>query len=148
MKTNAVVFDLDGTLANINHRRHFVRGGKKNWPAFEKAIPNDTLNLSVAILLEKLQKEYAIIIASGRSEDSRVATAEWLKKNGINYDELFMRASKDYRSDVIVKQEMYDNLIKPHYHVMFVFDDRPGVVDMWRANGLWVFDCNQTREDF
>lgn len=148
MKINAVVFDLDGTLANINHRRHFVRGGKKNWPAFEKAIPNDTLNLSVAILLEKLQKEYAIIIASGRSEDSRVATAEWLKKNGINYDELFMRASKDYRSDVIVKQEMYDNLIKPHYHVMFVFDDRPGVVDMWRANGLWVFDCNQTREDF
>jgi len=29
-----------------------------------------------------------------------------------------------------------------------VFDDRKRVVDMWRRNGIWVFDCNQSGQEF
>ena len=29
-----VIFDIDGTLMNIEHRRKFVSGDKKNWKLF------------------------------------------------------------------------------------------------------------------
>jgi len=34
---NVYVFDLDGTLANIDHRLHFIKTKPKNWPAFFEA---------------------------------------------------------------------------------------------------------------
>ena len=40
--------------------------------------------------------------------------------------------------DSIVKQEIYDNFIKPFYDVILVVDDRESVVQMWRNNGLHV----------
>jgi hypothetical protein len=58
-----------------------------------------------------------------------------------------MRKAKDYRDDAIVKSEMLDEILKT-YSVIAVFDDRTKVVDMWRSRGLFVFDCNQTREIF
>ena len=36
-----VVFDIDGTLAKIDHRLGFVRSKPKNWKAFDAGIPND-----------------------------------------------------------------------------------------------------------
>ena len=34
--------------------------------------------------------------------------------------------------------EMFDRGIRPYFDVRFVVDDRPSVVEMWRANGLSV----------
>ena len=33
-----IVFDIDGTLANIEHRRAFVATKPKNWKAFTAAL--------------------------------------------------------------------------------------------------------------
>ena len=40
--TKVIVFDIDGTLANIEHRRSFVATKPKNWKAFNAGIVNDT----------------------------------------------------------------------------------------------------------
>lgn len=45
-----VVFDIDGTLANIEHRLDYVRSKPKNWKAFDAGIPNDKVNEPVAAI--------------------------------------------------------------------------------------------------
>lgn len=39
-----ILIDLDGTLANCDHRRHFVEGTKKNWSDFYQNMAFDTVN--------------------------------------------------------------------------------------------------------
>jgi hydroxymethylpyrimidine pyrophosphatase-like HAD family hydrolase len=66
-----VVFDVDGTIANIEHRRAYVRTKPKNWKAFEAGIPNDDVNLPVAEVFRQLVSDAAftdVVLASGRSE--------------------------------------------------------------------------------
>ena len=36
--TKVVIFDVDGTLMNVNHRRHYVNGPNKDWKAFNEAM--------------------------------------------------------------------------------------------------------------
>jgi hydroxymethylpyrimidine pyrophosphatase-like HAD family hydrolase len=38
-----ICFDIDGTLANIEHRLDYVRSKPKNWKAFDSGIPNDVV---------------------------------------------------------------------------------------------------------
>lgn len=147
-----IVFDIDGTLANIEHRLDYVRSKPKNWAAFDAGIPNDKVNYPVAEMFWALDAtdQHTIILASGRNERSRKATVDWLRKNSLgNYAQLYMRKEDDFRSDDIVKQEILDQIIvdwgrKPD----MVFDDRHRVVRMWRDNGIWVFDCNQSGQEF
>lgn len=146
-----VVFDIDGTLANIKHRLDYVRSKPKNWKAFDAGIPNDKVNDPVAEVFRQMVEEgHHVILASGRNERSRQATEDWLSKNSLNgYEKLYMRKADDFRSDDIVKQEILDQIVldygkKPD----MVFDDRPRVVKMWRDNGIFVFNVYQGEEDF
>ncbi len=146
-----VVFDIDGTIANIEHRLGYVRSKPKNWAAFDAGIPNDAVNLPVAAAFNALYNAgHDIIFASGRNERTRQATEDWLRSNGlVGYEKLYMRKADDFRSDDIVKQETLDEIIadygkKPD----MVFDDRPRVVRMWREAGIFVFNVYQGEEDF
>lgn len=38
------IFDLDGTLALIEHRLHFIQGPKKDWRGFFGAVGDDSPN--------------------------------------------------------------------------------------------------------
>ena len=142
---NIIVCDLDGTLADCEHRVHHVRSTPKNWDAFYAGIPGDTLNYPVLSVLNKFVEfegfRYELIFCSGRPERCRSDTVEWLlNKACLSEDEytLLMRKDGDFRADHIVKQEILDNSI-PKERVLFVLDDRQQVVDMWRRNGLACF---------
>lgn len=133
-----IVFDIDGTLANLEHRRHFVRIKPKNWPAFDRAAIHDTPYNDIIYLNQLLaaDKNNSIIIASGRSDRLRAVTIEWLNLYNVIYDKLYMRADKDYRSDDIIKEEILEMMWRDGYDPQMVFDDRNRVVDMWRRNGI------------
>jgi hypothetical protein len=147
-----IVFDIDGTLANIEHRLDYVRSKPKNWAAFDAGIPNDKVNLPVAEAFHALKAiGHTIIFASGRNERTRSETELWLIRNGFwgIGRKLYMRKADDFRGDDIVKREMLDQIIadfgkKPD----MVFDDRPRVVRMWRDAGIFVFNVYQGEEDF
>jgi hypothetical protein len=146
-----ICFDLDGTLANIEHRLGYVRSKPKNWKAFDAGIPNDTVNLPVATVFDAMVKHnHDIILASGRSERSRLATENWLRKHGMTgYDRLYMRKADDFRSDDIVKNEIIDEIVADYGKLPDLwFDDRPRVVRAVRARGIFVFDVYQGTEDF
>ena len=146
-----ICFDIDGTLANIEHRLDYVRSKPKNWKAFDAGIPNDKVNEPVAEVFDAMvMGGHTVILASGRNERSRIATQDWLRKNGFSmYQKLYMRKADDFRGDDIVKQEILDQIVtdygkKPD----MVFDDRPRVVRMWRDNDIFVFNVYQGEEDF
>jgi hypothetical protein len=77
-----------------------------------------------------------IIVLSGREESCREKTAAWLREHNAIYDKLLMRKEKDFRADEIIKREIYEAEIQPHYEVVAIFDDRDKVVAMWRSLGL------------
>lgn len=123
------IFDIDGTLSHGDHRGpydlHLVQG--------------DTVDASVAHILEALQWDHDIIIVSGREATCREQTINWLDDNNIAYDALFMRQLGDSRPDTVVKLEIFDKHIRDNYNVIGVFDDRNSVVNMWRSIGLKCF---------
>ena len=49
------ICDIDGTLMNIDHRRHFVEGDKKDWKSFEDNIKYDTVNKQLNNLISLIE---------------------------------------------------------------------------------------------
>ena len=145
-----ICFDIDGTLADISHRLHYWREKPKNWKMFKSEMINDIqIHPVEAIACEMYFTGHDVIMCTGRSEDSREVTEEWLESKEIRYEKMYMRKEGDYRSDDIIKKELLDEIVadfgkKPD----IVFDDRPRVVKMWRANGVFVADVYQGTEDF
>lgn len=133
-----VVFDIDGCLADIRHRRHFVASKPKNFGAFNRAMVHDTPNEDIIqLLVRHFAHGDRVLIASGRGEEDRDKTAAWLYANGAAYyQKLYMRPAKDYRSDDIIKEEILAQMRLDGYDPKLVYDDRDQVVAMWRRNGI------------
>ena len=141
------IFDLDGTLANISHRLHFIEGEKKDWDAFYDACDKDEPIKNTLKLLDIIgsNDKNNIIILSGRSDAVRKKTIGWINKYVSIFYTLYMRKTGDHRPDVEVKQEWLDEWLKHHTkeEIGGIFEDRKQVVDMWRKNGI---TCYQVAE--
>lgn len=140
-----VLFDIDGTLADINHRRVFLAEDKPNWKLFNSKMGNDTPNHPVVSLYNTLWNAgvFELILVSGRNQEYRQITEQWLVWNEIPFDRLLMRNTGDTRADFLVKQDILNLLISEGKQIEFVVDDRQQVVDMWRQNGITCFQCDE-----
>ena len=131
-----VICDLDGTLCDITDRRHLVNagGGEKDWKAFFENIPGDKVRYEVAEHVKFLNKiGYKIVYLSGRPEEYKQQTMEWLNKYGLDFNfTLIMRKKGDRRDDVIVKREMLNKYFPDRTKILGVIDDRPSVIRMWK----------------
>ena len=140
---NTVIFDLDGTLADIEKRRNLSTkdNGKMDWDKFfdPKNIKLDEPNLPVTLLAKMMHdKGFRIVIFSGRLDVTKEATKRWLEDNGIKWDILKMRPQHmKFVDDAELKREWLHELGKDS--VFLVVDDRKKVVDMWRREGLDVW---------
>lgn len=125
-----IICDLDGTLALHNGRNPFDK----------TRIHTDKVNIHVRRMLDTYNYlGIRIIYLSGRADDARVESGTWLDNNNCIYEknqQLFMRKAGDFRSDDIIKRELFETYIKDKYFVEFVLDDRDKVVKMWRDLGL------------
>lgn len=128
----AVVVDIEGTLSDPTHRMHYIKGGLiKKWPQFFKSFKDDKVHLWCKKLLENLPVKK--ILLTGRPENYRNITEEWLKENDISYDILLMRKKGDFRKDFIAKKELFEKHIKDKYEVIFAIDDQPQIIEMWES---------------
>jgi HAD superfamily, subfamily IIIB (Acid phosphatase) len=139
-----VLFDIDGTLANIDHRRAFLTKEPPDWKAFNAEMGNDVPNPSVVSLYKALwnANSYEMILVTGRSQCSRALTEQWLAWNEIPFSRLLMRADHDFRADHIIKEELLDLLLAEGKEIAFTVDDRQQVVDMWRRPGITCLQCD------
>ncbi len=132
------VFDLDGTLASVDHRRPALEGEHPDWHAFNKASLFDSPAEAVVRVARALADHYEIWIVSGRSDAVERETRGWLEKYEVPFDTLIMRSAADHRPDHILKKEW---ALKYNFvdNVLAVFDDRDSVVAMWRELGIVCF---------
>ncbi|AUR82753.1 HAD-like domain protein [Vibrio phage 1.271.B._10N.286.54.B4] len=153
-----VIFDLDGTLALCDHRRHYVECAVKNWDAFFAECDRDTVNEPIARLFRFYRDSplHRVWILSGRSgtEETAGKTFKWLNENNLLPSEIMrchdeitylfqMRKHGDRRPDVEVKLEMIRQHGLTPENTEVVFDDRNCMVNAWR---LWGFQCCQVAE--
>ena len=144
-----VIFDLDGTLANIEVRRKLAkqRNGKMDWEIFfsDKLIALDDPNMPVIMMAQALTAMgYKIAIFSGRSVSSILTTKRWLAEHDVKFDILKMRPTNHpfkFMPDEKLKLGWFEEVfIEPEdmdeSQVVCVFDDRDKVVKMWREIGL------------
>jgi len=184
-----IIFDLDGTLADCEHRRHFVDPSKRSpngffmyedigdglyfkrdpetlertkepfkpdWKSFYEACNEDSPIWPVIRVIESLHlnditlKDHEIQIWSGRCESVRHKTVHWLGfiVGNVTYSKLKMRPIGDYTPDDQLKEKWLDEALAEGKKIDFVFDDRTKVVKFWRRRGIFVFDVNQTGEEF
>ena len=161
MNKNTVLFDLDGTLADIDVRRSKSTkpNGKLDWDVFFDAsnISLDVPNEPVVKMAQLFAEDgFNVVIFSGRNDRSFHTTRSWLSRHRIPFQKLIMRpdkflnwgdkiadgniATQDMRfmPDEILKKHMLDLFVDID-DVFLVVDDRNKVVDMWRVLGLTVF---------
>jgi predicted secreted acid phosphatase len=140
MTEEIVIFDIDGTLADVSERLHHIKKKPKDWDSFFQGIPQDKAIHSMVRLCNILYEfGIKIILCSGRSDQYRAETIEWMAQQGVRYHELRLRGEHDRRSDVIVKREMLAGMDRSK--ILFVVEDRSGVVEMWRSEGLVCLQC-------
>jgi phosphoglycolate phosphatase-like HAD superfamily hydrolase len=114
------VFDLDGTLADLEHRRHLILRDEPDHRAFFAAVGGDTPIVPVINMLRTLHAAgHQIEIWSGRSDECREATEAWLRQHGVPEVPLIMRTAGDKRPDEIMKMDFLRGTNWPDV----VFDD-------------------------
>ncbi len=143
-KKNIVICDIDGTVADTDHRTHFVQQDPKDWKGFFEAMVDDPVREDIRELLRQLHADgKTIVFVSGRPENYREFTEKWLMMNGFDFAwGLLMRGAKDSRPDTEVKKEIFDRYFAGK-EVVKVIDDRPSVIRMWREQGLEVLDVGK-----
>jgi len=144
------IFDIDGTMALIGHRVHFLEevNNPNRWREFYAACDKDEPNMPIIRVMESLRITGADIwFFSGRSEEVRDKTIKWLSDNTsfmshdlIHEPILTMREEGDYTADNELKESwLHGMLIEDIDRIVAVFDDRDKVVDMWRLNNITCF---------
>jgi len=69
------------------------------------------------------------------------ATKGWLNRQGIAYTTIMMREDDNKQRDTELKRRMLNSLRGLGCDVQMVFEDRQSVVDMWREEGVFCFQC-------
>ncbi len=139
----AIIFDIDGTLADVEHRKHHL----PNWDRFFAEMHNDPVIEPVGWLFKELcldanSREYAVLVVTARPDNYESVTRDWIEERlSTGYDRMYMRKTDDFRRDAVVKAEILQKIMDDGYEPFLVIDDRPEVVDMWRSFGIATLQC-------
>ncbi len=126
------VFDIDGVLADVSHRLHFL--DIHRWERFFRAADEDPLLSEGAERLREAQIDHDVVFLTGRPERNRRLTQNWLAHHDLPTGPLYMRADDDLRPARYVKREVLRRLARTR-EVASVLDDDPAVVRMLEADG-------------
>lgn len=146
-----IICDIDGTLANCDHRLHFWNKSPKDWKNFKSHAKDDLLIAEVEYVIKAISScsDSHVVMVTGRSDDMYELTYQWLKTHGFEFEKLYMRKENDFRPDTVVKSELIDQVEEEYGIKAFMaFEDRPRVCEMLRDRGLHYFYVGQTMKDF
>jgi FMN phosphatase YigB (HAD superfamily) len=136
VRPTAYIFDVDGTLANVDPYLHLVRGSNRDYNAFHEASIDALPNLDVVEMLNNaVSDRHSILIVTSRKEKYRGLTSMWLAKNNIRSHGLFMRSDDDNRPDYEAKKDMLDK-ISSLWNVVHAIDDNPNVIKLWEDHDI------------
>lgn len=161
-----VVFDIDGTLANAEHRLHFIkdsayfvpsakglRDHRPDWASFlsDEMVAKDTPIPQLWRVLSGFANSFnRVLFITGRPDSQRFMTWEWLmsfdrfcehRTNAAHWlhrfpERLYMRRTGDRRPSHEIKRELLQQARQDGYNPTLVFEDRKDDTAMWRSEGL------------
>jgi hypothetical protein len=124
------VFDVDGVLADVAHRRHHL--ARPDWDAFFAAAADDPpLGTGVTMSHQCADAGLTVVYLSGRPERLRGVTSDWLDRHGLPAGELLLRPDHDRSPATRLKLRALRTLARRDDVVTFV-DDDPDVVEAVR----------------
>lgn len=138
MKPNAVIFDMDGTLADVSSIRHYLKAdkGSKDFHSFHSEsvnVPPHNHVVNAAQVAHMLGLK--VLIVTARKYMWRDRTAWWLALNRIPSDMLIMRGNIDQRRDYEVKKDMLQT-IRRAYSPIHAWDDNPSIIKLWKDENI------------
>lgn len=162
--TEAVIFDIDGTLAyNFERmsaitqaradrmgitvedlRTQHVPWTSEDWEAFHAQCHLDKPIRPMCEIATGILRlgRYVPLFVTGRMESCRDVTISWLWDSVAYYPEcrshLFMRPKGDHRPGHELKEDILDRLILPRWKPVLAFEDDPNITAMWRRRGILV----------
>lgn len=137
--TNAVIFDVDGTLCDVQGIRHYVRE-ERNFDLFHRASLFCPPIPEVVALTHSLDPRVKRIVVTARQNRYEDVTKMWLQKHNVRYDRLYMRAWDDTRKDYTVKREILAQIRSDGFVPVFAVDDNPQVIRLWKQEGIPVME--------
>lgn len=122
MLPDAIIVDVDGTIAIMDGRGPF------DWHRVGEDLPR----WLIIDMVENYHRQgYKILIVSGRSDECKAETLEWLNFHEIPFHELHMRKEGDFRRDSAIKEEILWTHLAHKYNIVAAIDDRPMMIRTW-----------------
>jgi phosphoglycolate phosphatase-like HAD superfamily hydrolase len=140
-----ILWDLDGTLFDCNHRLRHILGEKPDWRLFHQLTPFDR-PLLPAVMMYKALLSYRYeghftqsFILTGRSDLYIGCTKDQLEQHALEYHALYMRPHGHEVSSAQLKSEFVDEIVAAGYTPVLAFEDEPRTVAMYRERDIHVF---------
>lgn len=148
------IFDIDGTCTLLGDRLNILKEKTGDrWDRFYAACGEDAPNVPVLDVMDSLiYNNLDVWLCTARRESEREATMKWFHTHmwemwsliQINPGILTMRPNGDTTKDNELKESWLNGmLLEDRERLVAVFDDRQKVVDMYRANGVMVFQVSE-----
>lgn len=136
------VFDIDGTIANNEHRGHLLPSSDlhltSSWKDYNKACSGDSPIIPMINMMNTLAELSTVYIMTSRSDEVEWMTLEWLQDNDIKYDSIYMRSRHDNRKDYKIKEEWLNEVSDGDKSNVVIFEDNPQVIKHLRGCGYTV----------
>lgn len=118
------VVDIDGVLADVGHRLHFLERRPKDWSRFFAAARHDPPHPEgMALVADLVEGGHEVVLLTGRPERWRADTEAWLAEQGVDHDLLVMRPAGDHSPAAAVKVTLLGVLARDRVVAVVVDDD-------------------------
>jgi phosphoglycolate phosphatase-like HAD superfamily hydrolase len=133
---SAVIFDLDGVLADAQGRQHHLEWGRRDWDAFFEACGDDPVIEEVEALLALLDPGLGVLLVTARPQRVRDLTLSWLDHHSLRWDLLIMRPTRDFAPADQFKRDVVEELREEDFVLRLAVEDDPRNRDMYVAAGV------------
>ena len=140
-KQKLVLCDIDGTVANNDHRQNLLKEFN-DWDKFFSLLKDDEpIQVIIEMVKQKVESNNHLIFLTGRPEKYREITEDWLSRYFDDGFCLLMRKDGDLRNKIIVKEEIFNENFKKK-QIKACFENDPELIQLWQKLGLNVIDIN------
>jgi phosphoglycolate phosphatase-like HAD superfamily hydrolase len=131
------VFDIDGVLADVQHRVHHLEHRPPNWGRFFAEAVQDGIHPEGVALALEAARDCEVAYLTGRPERCRDDTERWLREQGLPAGQVVMRREGDRRPARKAKPGLLRQLAADRT-VAVVVDDDPEVCEAYAQAGWTV----------
>lgn len=138
MIPNIVLFDIDNTLADMDHRIHYMERDVVDWDEFEdQALYDPPIMPTIMTAQAWKAAGKQVWCWSGRTERIRGLTEVWLRTNGVPFEQLLLRTREmaEKEPPETSKLRWLTQGPVPRDRVICAYDDDPSVIKVLRKQG-------------